>query len=169
MSNNELLENPECFPIVSMMVRSAMSFVEDGDLETLRKILPMAADFISTDVKEMPRRAEELGLHNWVRMSMEMKTAIAWDREVYLSKPRRRRPQDEFDENPYMTDRVRTMHRAGKAIWSRFPNLDGLRFPTNNYLEYAVWSPKLRGIIGRDLFREVCDNMRKGYSPCGDD
>lgn len=99
---------------------------------------------------------------------MSMKTQMALDRELYLSKQRRKRKRDEFDNNLYMTGNDKVMHRAGKAIQRLFPDLRGRTFPTNNYLAFAVWSPSLRGTIGRDLFRQVCDNLRNGFSPCGD-
>jgi len=97
-----------------------------------------------------------------------MKTKMALDREIYLSKQRRKHKPDEFDTNPYVTSGDKVMHRAGRAIMSHCPDLKGRTLPTNNYLEFAVWSPSLRGTIGRDLFRQVCDNLRKGFSPCGD-
>ena len=99
---------------------------------------------------------------------MNMKTKMALDREEFLSKRRCKRKRDTFDDNPYMTDNDKVMHRAGKAIRRLFPDLRGRTFPTNNYLAFAVWSPSLRGTIGRDLFRQVCDNLRNGLSPCGD-
>jgi hypothetical protein len=57
-----------------------------------------------------------------------------------------------------------------------FSAADGIRqyvgkgsFPTNNELETKVWEPKWRGKIPRDTFRIVCDNLRHGFSPLGDD
>ena len=57
------------------------------------------------------------------------------------------------------------MFRAGKAVDSY---VKGRPYPTNHHLEGAVWATQLRGKIGRDDFRDVCDNLRRGWSAIGD-
>jgi hypothetical protein len=57
------------------------------------------------------------------------------------------------------------MFRAGDAVDTY---VSGRPFPTNNHLERAVWATQLRGVIARDEFRDVCDNLRRGWSAVGD-
>jgi len=42
-------------------------------------------------------------------------------------------------------------------------------FPSSRRLEAGVWQTQLRGKISRRAFRKVCNNLRRGWSPIGDD
>ena len=71
---------------------------------------------------------------------------------------------DTYDQSPIRA-KEEAMIDAGKAVRAY---IAGGTWPTNNHLEHAVWSTQLRGQIPRDDFRDVCDNLRRGWSSVGD-
>ena len=60
----------------------------------------------------------------------------------------------------------KAMFAAGDAIQAFMKDQP---FASDDELEVAVWEPKLQEKISQEAFREVCRNLRHGFSPLGDD
>lgn len=63
------------------------------------------------------------------------------------------------------TEDEKAMFAAGEAI-ERYVGAG--TWPTITELEDKVWRLELQGTISRDDFRQVCRNLRHGFSPLGD-